>query len=211
MGALKEQPRHNYFSDQSAVKGFNSALNKYLAMTQKGLVNQYLSKENTLRLYHGNAWGHPANPEVSNGGLHEHSVYSETKFQDIVDHKLELISLCVAQLSEEMHRQFAQMMYATVNEACEHSGNVVDAKGISMADAFLAMIEKISFSTNRDGEIRFPEIHAHPEVAKKMVEAFNAAPPEYKKRLDEVTERKSKEAVEREAERKAKFVKYGEE
>lgn len=211
MCEFKEQPRHNYFSDQAAVQGFNLALNKYLATIQKSLVAQYLPKENTLRMHHGGAWKHPANPEASDGGMEEHSAFSETKFQDIVNHRLELIGLCVAELSEEMHRQFAQMMYSTVNEACDRSGNIVDAKGMPLTDAFISMIEKISFSADRNGDVRFPEVHAHPDFAKKMIEAFRAAPPEYKKRLDEVTERKSKEALEREAERKAKFVQYGEE
>lgn len=211
MRALEERHRHNYFSDQAAVKGFNLALNKYLATVQKSVVAQYLSKENTLRLHHGDVWKHPANPEASDGGMKEHSAFSETKFQDIVDHRLELIGLWVAQLSEEMHRQFAEMMYSTVNEACDRSGNIVDAKGMLLTDAFFSMIEKVSFSADRNGVVRFPEVHAHPDLAKKMIEAIKVAPPEYKKRLDEVTERKSKEALEREAERKAKFVRYGEE
>ncbi|MEW6164472.1 MAG: hypothetical protein AB1642_05365 [Pseudomonadota bacterium] len=211
MCALKNQPRNNYFSDQVAVQGFNLALNKYLASIQKKAFAQYLSHENTLRLRHGDVWKHPANPEASDGGMKEHSVYSETKFQDIVDHRLELIDLCVTQLSEEMHRQFAQMMYSTVNEACNRSGNIVEAKGMPLTDAFISMIEKISFSADRNGEIRFPEVHAPPDLAKKMIDAVEAAPPEYKKRLEDVTERKSKEALEREAERKAKFLQYGEE
>lgn len=180
-------------------------------MVQKSLVARYLSNENTLRLYHGNGWGHPANPEACAGGLKEHSYYSETRFQDIVDHKLELISQCVSELSEAMHRQFAQMMYSTISEACDQSGNVVDAKGMPLEDAFISTIEKISFSADKNGVVCLPEIHAHPDLAGKMIDAVNAAPPEFKNRLDEITERKSLEALEREVERKAKFVKYGEE
>lgn len=210
MCASNEQSRHNYFSDQSAVQGFNLALNKYMALAQKACVARFLSKENTLRMYHGDRWEHPANFEASNGGLNEHSYYSETKFQDIVDHKLELISICVTQLSDAMYRQFSEMMYATINDACSRTGNVVDAKGIPLADAFISTIEKISFSANKNGAVQIPEVHAHPDLAKKMIAEINAAPPEFKARLDEVTERKSKEALEREAERKAKFVRYGE-
>lgn len=211
MCALKEQSRSNYFSEQSAVQGFNLGLNKYMGMAQKSLVAQYLSKENTLRLYHGDGWGHPANPEASIGGVKEHSYYSETKFQDIVDHKLDLISQCLSELNEAMHRQFAEMMYSTVSEACDQSGNVVDAKGLPLADAFISTIEKISFSADKNGVVSFPEIHAHPDLARKMIEAVNAAPPEFKDRLDAVTAQKSLEALKREAERKSRFVKYGEE
>lgn len=210
MSSLNENSRHNYFSDQSAIQGFNLALNKYMSLAQKALVNQYLPKEGTLRLYHGNRWEHPANTEASNGGLAEHSYYSETKFQDIVDHKLELIGICVKELSDAMRRQFAEMIYSTVNDACEQTGNIVDAKGMPLADAFISTIEKISFSTDKNGAVLFPEVHAHPDIAKKMIDAINTASPEYKMRLEEVTERKSKEALHREAERKAKFVRYGE-
>ena len=131
----------------------------YFRLTVSG--QEHLPKEGTLRLYHGNRWEHPANTEASNGGLTEHSYYSETKFQDIVDHKLELIGICVKELSDAMCRQFAEMIYSTVNDACEQTGNVVDAKGMPLADAFISTIEKISFSTDKNGAVLFPEVHAH--------------------------------------------------
>jgi len=210
MQPYEKTPRRNYFSDPAGNTGFNEAVAKYLGSLQKEIVAQYLSPENTLRLHHGNAWQNPANPEAFGNGMKEHSSSTVTKFQDIVDHKLELIDQCVQQLTEGMHQQFAQMLYSTVTDACDRSGNVVHAKDRPLEDAFIEMVEKVPFSADRHGVVRLPEVHAHPEMAKKMMAAVENAPVEYKQRLDQIKARKSKEALEREAERKAKFVSYGE-
>lgn len=208
---MSAKSRYNYFSDQTAIQGFNRALNDYLATVQKLLVAQYLSKNNILRMYHGTSWGHPANPEAWNAGLNEHTAYSETKFKDIVDHRLDLIDFCVSKLSEELHRQFSKMVYSTINEACDRSGNTVNAVGVPITDSFITMLEKLSFSCDKDGKVHFPEVHASPKVIEKLMTALNSAPKEFRDRVDKVTEQKSSEALQREAERKAKFVGYGKE
>jgi hypothetical protein len=204
-------PRRNYFSDYAGNAGFNKAFGEYLGALQKEIVAKYLSPENTMRLHHGQAWQHPANSEVVDGGMKEHSVSTETNFQDIVDHKLELIDECVQHLTEGMHRQFAQMLYSTVHDSCDRTGNVVEAKVMPLENAFIAVMEKVSFSADRHGVVRLPEVHTHPDMAKKMMAAVENAPAEYKQRLEQIKARKSKEAIEREAERKTKFVRYGEE
>lgn len=201
-----------YFVDESGTIAFNAAFTRMLAESQKAIVSQYLLPENTLTFRHGGNWRHPGNDEAISNEMREHSATIETPFQDLIDNNLDAIPRCIESLSESMHQQFAHMLYSTVSEACDQNGNIVDAKNeASLTDAYIAMIEKIQFAANKNGEVDFPEIHANPEMASRIKKALEAAPPEFKERVEALMARKIEEALEREAERKAKFVQYGKE
>ena len=109
-----------------------------------------------------------------------------------------------------MHRQFAQMLYSTVGAACDQTGNTVDAKAEgSLENAFMAMMEKVQFSVDKNGKVNLPEVHVAPYIGARMIAALEATPPEYKERLEALKARKIEEALGREVERKAKFARYG--
>ncbi len=108
-----------------------------------------------------------------------------------------------------MHRQFAQMLYSTVGAACDQTGNTVDAKAEgSLENAFMAMMEKVQFSVDKNGKVNLPTL-LPPDTGARMMAALEAASPEYKERLEAIKARKIEEALGREAERKAKFACYG--
>lgn len=110
-----------------------------------------------------------------------------------------------------MERQFAQMMYRSISSASEQSGNVVDAqKEGSLPAAFARMLEKIEFSVDKDGNVTLPQIHVGPNTLDSFQRAISEAPPEYHNQIEEIMKRKRAEALKREADRKARFVKYGE-
>ena len=199
----------DYFADENANVAFNKAFLEHVGKLQKQTVAKYLRPENIQRFRHGGEWTHPGLPTATGGGMKEHSALVETKFEDIVNHDLGMIERVERGLLDEMERQFAQMMYATAFDACEKSGNTVDAKTKgSFAEAFLATLEKIEFAADRNENVKLPEIHVHPDMAARMVAALEAAPPELKARLEEVKARKTAEAIERERLRKSKFARY---
>lgn len=141
--------------------------------------------------------------------MKKHSAVVETKFDDLVNHNLKVIERVTNELLVEMERQFTQMLYATISEACERSGNTVDAKAAgSLEEAFLATIEKIEFSSGRDEVAKAPELHMHPDMAKRMIAALEGAGPEFVARADALYSRKCAEAVDREKSRKSRFVRY---
>jgi hypothetical protein len=199
-----------YFSDDKGNAAFNAAFSRRLVELQKTIVSQYLNPENTFRLRHGSDWRHPGTPEAITGGIQEHSAYAETPFQELIDNDLGQIDRTAAKLAEAMHKNFATMMYSTLSAACEQTGNTVDARAEgSLADAFFATIEKIEFVADRYGNVNLPEIHTSPETGKKMAAAMEAISPEFEERFEQLKARKIKEALEREAARKAKFLCYG--
>lgn len=207
--SLKKSKRA-YFMDEIGSAAFNTAFTQRLAKLQYEAISQYISPGNTHRFRHGGDWNHPGAPEAINGGMQTHSAIIETQFQDLVDNDLGSIDRAAQHFIETMHRQFAQMLYSTVGAACDQTGNTVDAKAEgSLANAFMAMMEKVQFSVDKNGKVNLPEVHVAPDIGARMIAALEATPPEYKARLEILKARKIEEALEREAERKAKFARYG--
>jgi hypothetical protein len=210
MADSTQSPARGYFTYYREALAFEGALVRKFDEIQKLIVSQYLRPETTQRFRHGGGWNNPSDPKAPAVQWHTHSVETATRFDDIVNNDLSALDRTLAAFREAMERQFAQMLYSTVSEAASQVGNVVDAKAAgSLADAFMATMEKIQFTADKDGKVSFPEVHAAPEMAARMVATLEAASQEFRDRLDGVMARKTEEALTREAERKAKFVRYG--
>lgn len=113
---------------------------------------------------------------------------------------------------EGVHSEFMKMMYQTVHEATERTGNVVDAKQHdSPAEAFMEMLRKIEFGVDRDGAVSQPQIHLAPELYEKFVKDIDTQGLEFREKVKELTAAKRAAARKREAKRKARFVKPADE
>ncbi len=199
-----------YFPCDADAALFNSALLRAFVEIQKRTAAQYLPPENTQRFRHGGTWIYPGNPEALGGQLQTHSASLETRLDDIVNNDLSVIERSVNHIGEAMHQQFAQMLYTTVGEACDQSGNTIDAQAEgSLEGAFMAMLEKIELAVDKDGTVSMPQLHVSPELGDRMMAALENTSQDYKDRVEELKARKTVEALAREAERKAKFVRYG--
>lgn len=208
---MKPISKNGYFIDEAGAEAFNLSFLHMLADRKTKIFSQYLSPHNTHRLRHGGDWSHPGAPEVYIGGMQTHSASVETKFQNLVDNDLGAIDRTVQVLMESMHQQFAQMLYSSLSAVCDQTGNSVDAKAEgSLVGAFIAMLEKIEFVADKYGCVSLPQIHAGPDTATSLLEAMEAATPEEKEHIEAIKARKIAEALKREADRKAKFVCYGE-
>lgn len=205
-----KKSKRAFFIDEIGTAAFNTAFTLMLAKFQKEVISQYISPGNTHRFRHDGDWEHPGAPETIGGGVQTHSAIVETQFQNLVDNDLGSIDRTAQHLIETMHRQFAQMLYSTVGAACDQTGNTVDAKAEgSLENAFMAMMEKVQFSVDKNGKVNLPEVHVAPDIGARMIAALEATPPEYKERLEVLKTRKVEEALGREVERKAKFARYG--
>lgn len=202
--------RANYFSDEMGSEVFHQSFIKLLDQKQKELFSKYLRSENTLRFKHGGQWAHPAAPDVLPGDMKAHFAETEVPFDKLVNHDLSLIDQVLGQLTESLGRQFTQLMYSTVSAAAEAVGNTVSAKAAgSPREAFAQMLEKVQFSADKRGKVTPPEIHLAPETAQAVKASVAEAPPEFHQRIETIQARKTAEAVEREVQRKARFVRYG--
>jgi hypothetical protein len=207
---LLKGKRANYFSDETGEKEFHQSFVKLLAQMQKENVSKYLNPENTHRFKHGGHWVHPAAPDLSPSDMKLHSTETAVSFDKLVNHDLTIIDQVLRQISENMERQLMQMMYSTVSAAAESVGNTVDAKlAESTHEAIAQMLEKVDFSSDRFGNVTLPTIHAGRETVQAMLKSVADAPPEFHQRIEAIKARKTAEAVEREIQRKARFIRYG--
>jgi hypothetical protein len=202
--------RANYFSEGIGEDEFHQSFVKLLADVQKQTVAKYLRPESSQRFKHGRQWVRPAVSDDLPTDMKVHSAQAEVPFDKIVNHDLTVIDQVLDQLAKSMERQFAQLLYSTVSAAAESVGNTVDAKlAGSPYEAFAQMLEKVQFSADKFGKVSPPEIHLAPEAFQALQASFADAPPEIHQRIEAIRARKTADALEREARRKARFVRYG--
>jgi len=208
---LTPSERKSFFEEPGRATAFSKSFADLLRAVQRQVVARYLPPENTQRLRHRGTHSHPGAPEAYLSGLQTHSSKTTITFEELINNDLSAIARCIAGVSGDMERQFAQMMYRSISSASEQSGNVVDAqKEGSLPAAFARMLEKIEFSVDKDGNVTLPQIHVGPNTLDSFQRAISEAPPEYHNQIEEIMKRKRAEALKREADRKARFVKYGE-
>ena len=208
---LTPSERKKFFDEPGRATAFSNSFADLLRAVQRQVVARYLPPENTQRLRHSGTHSHPGVPEAYQSGLQTHSSRTTITFEELINNDLSAIARCIAGVRDDMERQFAQMMYRSISSASEQSGNVVDAqKEGSLPAAFARMLEKIEFSVDKDGNVTLPQIHVGPDTFDSFQKAISEASPEYHNEIAEIMKRKRADALEREADRKARFVKYGE-
>jgi len=206
----KGQPQSFFLFDAGAC-AFNEAFTERMRELQNEFIKNYIPPGNTYRLYHGRTWSNPANAEADAGEMKVFSAEMQTRFADIIANDLGLIQRSFKEVAESLQRQFAGSVYKMLSEASDASGNVINAqKEGSLPNSFLAMLEKIEFSADKDGNVHMPEIHADPATARRMLSELEASPPEFRAKVEELKQKKILAAQEHEAARKAKFARYGE-
>lgn len=109
-------------------------------------------------------------------------------------------------MGEDATSQMAQYTFKQINKVIDKTGNVVDAGGKKISpDLILESLEKVLIDFDEDtGNAKFPTVYIHPDQAeayKKVIEDAKQDP-EFKKKFDEMVERKRKEWHDREAVRK---------
>lgn len=202
--------RANYFANETGSEEFHWSFVKLLTKIRRQTTARYLRPENAHRFKHGGKWAHPAAPESLIGEIEKHSSQASVPFMALANHDLTVIDMVLTRFASDMERQFAHMMYSTVSAAAASVGNTVRADDAgSLLDALAAMLEKVQFSADKFGNITPPEIHMGEEMWEKLQELACQAPPEFEERMQKIILRKTAEAKEAEACRKARFLQYG--
>jgi len=200
----------SFFANPAASMDINQALVSRLGEIQLEIVSARIKPENTQSFVHGGPLRRLSATNYFDGGIKKHSSVHTVKFQDIAEHNVSILRLQLQSFRETMNVQFLQSLYGTINDSCESSGNVVDAKaeGSTLA-AFEAMLEKLEIPVAADGTPQLPEIHLGAGAFEKFKEAMDGISPEADARIKEIQARKIAEGRERELRRQAKFVRYG--
>jgi hypothetical protein len=167
-----------------------------------------MQAENTLAYYHGHSWRQHASwqpDKVSTLKEFEHEIL--LKLDDVRNNNISRLRELIDNLTSEMQKAFFQMMYAELDSATKSTGNTVDAKAVgSKAEAFIQMLEKIDFGVDRKGQPTVPSIHAAPETVEALLIELKSQGPEFEQRVESIKVRKKAEALQREKERRGRFL-----
>lgn len=202
----KADPRIFCFDKPDDDEAFELSVTKLMGMLQERSRATFVSPQNVLRLKHGRHWVHSAREREPDSSMHSISSEWLIPYREIADNDLGLIARSILPVCEEMSRQFAQNMYGVVGAAAERAGNVVDAKAAgSVAASLVEMMSKIELGVDRDGNVSMPQIHVGPEAYDKLVAAMQSMDPAAAAEFERLKQEKSQQALDREAERRAKF------
>lgn len=138
----------------------------------------------------------------------------ETEFKEIsASHKLpsemilyssidEILNAFVP-VAQEMASSQSKMLFDTIHEVTQKTGNVVDATGAKLShDKLLEVLEKIQIDFDANGNPKMPTMAIHPSMEQRINELNNdPAAKEYERRQKELIEKKRIEWREREANR----------
>lgn len=199
-------PRFRCFERAADEQAFETSVASLLGKMQASSRRMFVSEQNILRMNHGGTWVHAASDPEPDTSMHTISAEHVIPYKDIADNDLSLIARSILPLNEEIEKQFALNMYGLIGAAADKVGNVVDAKATgSFAASMLEMLRKIEFGVGRDGAVSMPQIHVGPGMAERLAEELKNVPPEIEAEIQQVKAEKVQQALDREAERKAKF------
>lgn len=169
-------------------------------------VDARVPPENAQFLVHGSRWSHERErDDPASGEFEKQEAHAEISIQHIVDGDLFAIDRFAAELIDRFESGFVTNMYATVGRAAEEVGNLISAKDRSFPEAFLEMLRRIEFGVDRKGQVTRPEVHLHPETAKAIIPVMSSQSPEFQQEVDRLTAEKEAAALQRQAERLARF------
>lgn len=204
--ATKPDPRVFCFERPQDDEAFERSVTKLVGQLNERTREALISRQNVMRMNHGRNWVHSARDPEPDTSMQSITAEWLIPFREIADNDLSLIGGSIRQMSEEMSRQFAQNMYRMLGEVCERVGNVVSAENAgSVSQSLIEMMSKIEFGVDRDGNVSMPQIHAGEEAHAKLVAELGNMTPEVAAELERLRLEKTREALEREAERRAKF------
>ncbi|WP_232821145.1 hypothetical protein [Dyella sp. C11] len=99
-----------------------------------------------------------------------------------------------------------------ISDSCASVGNVVQSReNAPIWELFYEALEKIELVVGINGEVEMPQIHVGEKAFEDLKNSIANAPPDFTQKLDELKAKKRDEAYAREAARRAKFARYGDE
>lgn len=191
-----ERDAHEWAVDPIEAKAFDRAYTNWMLERQGSIRDQMINRENILRYSHGKNFINPTNPDDAPADMQEHTAISEVKFDDIRNNNLDAWVNNLLNLASQMEKSFMGMLFSSVNEATEKSGNVVNAKAAgSFADALIEALGKMEFSVGTNGEISMPTIVLSPEQYQEKIRELDSIPLEKKEQDRRNSEKKDRSCL----------------
>jgi len=125
------------------------------------------------------------------------------KNEDIIAKGMEAYYAKLDELAQSIKNQEERIMLNAMEQAAERVQNVVDTKGNFSFSTILDALEKITISFDSNGNPSVQDIILSPSAAAKMRAMLpELEKKEYKRRYNEIIERKRKEWLDRENSRR---------
>ena len=186
-------------SDRRAVQ---SSITDWLESRHLDAREDLVSAENTFHYLHGDSWTSSA--EDSPSTISSISSELSIHFGDLKSGNLGAVRRALESMERDMKQQFASSLFHTIEETCDRSGQVVNAKKLSLPEALLDAFDKLELSINALGEVEMPSLF-HPNPA-KLKELLDSQPQSFHEAFEAVKIRKIDAARKKETERKQKYL-----
>lgn len=112
---------------------------------------------------------------------------------DVLAGDVEPLLLLIDSASEDLSAGLAKNLFASLSTVTEATGNVVDAKGKSVYDAMIEMMETIELTLDDDDELSLPSAWMNP----KTMENLPPPTPEQEARMEELKKERLAELLAR--------------
>lgn len=199
------------FPFKAEVNAFEAVLKEEIGSMLNARRAPYVSPENTLAYHHGRTWqAHHSSAPDETGTMVAHEHFMTIPFKDVVANDLGLLDRKIQELVSGMHSTIVEGIFETVSKACEKSGNVVSDKSLSPADQFLEALRTVEFGVDRNGEPSIPAFHGGNLAVDALLKDLRSKGAEFEEEVERIKAEKIAAARDREAERKARFVKHDE-
>jgi hypothetical protein len=201
---------HLPFAYRSESRRFGEALLKIAVDAQKEQLSAYISRENIQSFHHGRGWLTIREEGAEESTLDKHGIELEINYESIVSNDVQRLFDFVGSFVNGFTQQMVEKMFSIVSDACDKSGNVVKGSDhASNAEAFLAILKKVEFSVNENGQVEMPQLHMPPGEAKKWLDELNAQGPEFVEEVEKIKREKALAAIEKEKARLSKYKSIG--
>ena len=203
----KKEKRNDYFSFPIETQQFDKAMTELIGDLSRIERTKIIPVDNVMRYSHGIKWvSVSSDSSEEENEMDIHTTETIIDMKDIRRHNLQALPDFLSNIVKGMNDTFQKIMYQTISESCEKSGNSISRKDYETnADAFLATLKKIEFGVDKEGKVSLPEFHVGSGALKAFQQDAEAKGEEFQKEVDAVIEQKSAAALEREAKRIARF------
>lgn len=198
----KHTPQVTFFEMREEGDAFELSVTKLVGRLIRQKTGERIPLENHQAYSHGRTWRHPANEHATTGEMQTHGAEVVTPFDDFLNNDFSIVPRMIQSIVQQFDEAQARMLYETVAEVCEASGQTVDARDKPFPEAFMEAFRKLEFGVDRDGNPSLPEIHVG---SMKMVEQLQAMGEEYQAEFERLKQEKMDRARAAEAERRNRF------
>ncbi len=203
---MASQPKHTpqvtFFEMREEGDAFELALTRLIAKLIRQKTGERIPLENHQMYSHGRTWRHPANEHAMTGEMQTHGAEVVTPFDDFLSNDFGIVPRMIQSIVQQFDEAHARMLYETMAQVCESTGQTIDARDKPFPEAFMEAFKKVELGVDRDGNPSLPEIHVG---SMKMVEQLQAMGEEYQAEFERLKQEKMDRARAAETERRSRF------